>query len=145
MSLRRALILGVPCVVGLAGCGIDFSILLPEVRTAVRVVNDADFAVDVELYFDDEDDIPEEILTQLDSMEFIIAPGEVFAFSRPCDDLRAIIIDDADLLVLGGVGPETDTGVLREGDEFECGDTIEFRFDHSEVILDFGIDVTVSE
>jgi hypothetical protein len=40
------------------------------------------------------------------------------------------MIDDADLQIVGGIGPETDTRVYRDGDDFNCGDSITFTFDH---------------
>jgi len=54
-------------------------------------------------------------------------------FSKDCDNLQAIIISDADLEVVG----EEDTGTLRDGDDFGCGDTIIFTFD----LIDFDITV----
>jgi hypothetical protein len=47
-------------------------------------------------------------------------------------------------MVVGEIGPETDTGVLRDGDDFGCGDRITFTFDHSAVIVDFDVTVDVS-
>ena len=35
-----------------------------------------------------------------------VAAGESVSVSRDCDELQAIVVNDADLKVLGGVGPE---------------------------------------
>ena len=35
------------------------------------------------------------------------------------------------------------TDVLRDGDEFGCGDTITFTFDHSDALFDFFITVEI--
>jgi hypothetical protein len=124
-------------------CGILDGRLLPE-TTSVRLVNQGDFDVVVELYIDDVQEIPREALTEFGTrMEFTIPPGEAVTLNRDCDELQAIVIDDADLQVAGQVGPETDTDVLRDGDDFGCGDTILFTFDHSPALLDFDVTVTV--
>ncbi|MCH7884473.1 MAG: hypothetical protein IIC01_04415, partial [Planctomycetes bacterium] len=51
--------------------------------------------------------------------------------------------DDADLLILGDIGPEANSDVLRDGDDFSCGDTIVFTFDHSGILVDFDVIVSV--
>ena len=112
-------------------------------RTTVSFVNNSDFAVEVTVFFDDQQDIPEDVLTATGTeRQFTIDAGATMTFSEDCDNLQAIIIDDADLRVIGGAGPQDSTDVLRDGDDFGCGDTIIFTFDHSEVIIDFNITVT---
>jgi hypothetical protein len=108
----------------------------------VRLVNDGDYDVVVEIYISDQQEIPEVLLTTLGTkLEYTVEAGETVTFSRSCDDLQAIIISDADLQVIGGIGPETSSDVLRDGDDFSCGDTIVFTFDHPDVPLD--LDLTV--
>lgn len=127
----------------LTGCEALLGFLLPT-TTRVQLINNGDFPVEVTLYISDEQDIPESLLTELgDELVFTIGPGETTSFARDCDALQAIIIDDADLQLIGEVGPEADTGVLRDGDDFGCGDAIVFTFDHSAVIVDFDISVSV--
>jgi len=46
------------------------------------------------------------------------------------------------LLIIGGLGPETNSDVLRDNTDFSCSDTIVFTFDHTDALLDF--DVTSS-
>ena len=41
------------------------------------------------------------------------------------------------------MGPEANTDVLRDGDEFRCGSTIVFTFSHSAAVFDFGITTRV--
>jgi len=110
--------------------------------TIVRLVNNGDFPVVARVAISDEDDIPEALLEEDDDLEFTIEAGGSRAFTRDCNDLRAVMVTHAELRVLGGVGPEADSGVLREGDDFSCGDAVTFRFDHSDVVVDF--DVTTS-
>lgn len=137
-----ALLLGGVGLPLLTGCPFLIDLLRPR-TTTVRLVNEGAFPVEVELYYDDDQEIPEALLRETGTRrEFTLDPGQVASFSDDCDDLQAVMIDDADLRIVGGIGPETDTGVLRDGDEFGCGDVITFTFDHSEIIVDF--DVTFS-
>lgn len=144
---RGSAIVGCALLLMLAGCNLsadDIADLLEPETTSVRLVNNGDFPVEVEIYIDDEQDIPESVLTESGTLlTFTVAAGETQSFTRDCDDLQAIIVDDADLMTIGSIGPDTDTGVLRDGDDFSCGDTIVFTFDHSDVIVDFDVNVSV--
>ncbi len=128
---------------GMAGCDALVGFLRPN-KTSVVLVNSSDFDVEVELFYDDDQNILELLLTEIgEEMRLTISAGEQSTFSRDCDDLQAIIIDDADLLLIGQIGPEVKTDVLRDGDEFGCGDTITFTFDHSDALFDFFITVEI--
>jgi len=141
--MRKTPLLGL-VIVALAGCDQLFNIIRLT-RTTVILRNDGAFPVDVELFTSSEQDIPEALLTadSDDADQFNVPAGQQTVFSMDCDDLQAIIISDADLEVVGQVGPEADTGVLRDGDDFGCGDTIIFTFDHSDILIDFDITVEV--
>ena len=124
------------------GCDALTGILLPTTVT-VSLVNAGDYDVDVELFIYDEQEVPELALTELgDQLGFTIPPGETVTFVRSCDDLQVIVVDDADLRILGGAGPETNSDVLRDGDDFGCGDRITFTFSHTAAIFDFDVTVT---
>ncbi len=128
---------------GLAGCDALVGFLRPN-KTSVVLVNSSDFDVEVVLFYDDDQNILELLLTEIgEEMTLTLGPGEQSTFSRDCDDLQAIIIEDADLLLIGQIGPEVKTDVLRDGDEFGCGDTITFTFDHSDALFDFSITVEI--
>ena len=128
----------------LTGCDVLVGIILSN-STTVELVNNSDFNVDVVLYYDDTQEVPELLLVETGTrLEFTILPGQTQRFSRSCDELQAIVIDDADLRVIGGVGPEANSDVLRDGDDFSCGSTIRFTFDHSAAILDFDVTTSVS-
>lgn len=117
--------------------------LLAANRVTVDLVNNAVSAVELTVIISDEQLIPDFLGDLLgEELDFVLQPGETRSFSRDCDDLQAIFIEDADLLLLGNIGPEANTDVLRDGDDFSCGDRIVFTFDHSAVVLDF--DVTIS-
>jgi hypothetical protein len=127
-----------------AGCDALIG-LLPTAQTRVELVNNGDFPVEVELFYDNEQDIPESLLTTDAGTRvvFNVGVGETSSFSRDCDDLQAIIVSDADLLIIGGIGPEASSNVLRDGDDFGCGDTIVFTFDHSNLLVDFDVSSSV--
>ena len=113
--------------------------------TRVRLVNNSDFNVNVVLFVGKEQNTIREVLRETgERIEFNIAPGQTADFSRDCDNLQAIVIDDADLMVLGSIGPGATTDVLRDGTNFGCGDTITFTFDHSVIITDFDIAISVA-
>lgn len=137
----------IPAAAGLlsliAGCGVVLGLIAPH-TTTVRLVNNSDFEVRVSMFIDDHQETPREVLTELGTnLEFSLAPGETASFSRDCDELQAIVIDKAELRIVGQVGPEADTHVLRDGTHFDCADLIVFTFDHSPLIVDFDISIEV--
>ena len=126
------------------GCGSFgdiWGIFQPSVTT-VRLVNTNDtFSVHVELYYGDDQNTLEAILTAVGTKrEITIEPNGVQTFTVDCDDLQAIIIDRAALQIIAGIGPEADTGVYRDGTDFGCGDTLVFTFTGS--LLDLDISFT---
>lgn len=130
----------------LSGCD-ELAALFGPSRTFVRLVNDSDHRVDVLLIRggENEQDAPRELLEEIgDEERFSLGIGEARTASWDCDEIQAVFIDNAELMIGGTeIGPEADTGVLRDGDEYGCGDVIEFRFDHSGVIVDFDVAVSV--
>ena len=143
--MGRILTAGIAAVFVSAGVGCEALVgLLRPSETTVVLVNDSDFDVEVVLFYDDDQNILKSLLTEIgEEMTLTLAAGGQSTFSRDCDDLQAIIIDDADLQLIGQLGPEANTDVLRDGDDFGCGDTITFTFDHSDVLFDFDIAVAI--
>ena len=144
-----ALIRSVRCValagltLALTGCDVVIGIITPTTVT-VSLVNTSDYDVEAKIFISDEQDLPEFLLTELgNELNFVIPAGETATFTRSCDKLQAIVVDDADLLVLVGLGPEAGSDVLRDGDDFRCGDVIIFTFSHSQAVLDFHITILV--
>lgn len=130
-------------VLALSGCNL-LGNLAPQPETTVRLLNNSDFDVRVTVVFDDEQDAPRELLTEFGTaLQFTLSPGESTSFSRDCDEVQAITLDNAELRIIGGVGPSFDSDVYRDGSDFGCGDVIEFTFDHSDIIVDFDADVAV--
>ena len=115
----------------------------PSAQTGVELRNDASFPVEVRLFFDDDQNLPEEVLER-DGVErtFTLDPGETQSFGEACENLQAIFIKDASLRVIGGIGPGASTGVFREPDDFGCGDTLRFRFTQNAIATDLDIEFT---
>ena len=142
------------CAVGLlagVGCaGLPF--LLFSNAVTVTLVNESGSRVDVELFLSDEQDIPRALLLEVDKdlvdrlgerVDVRLSPGGRSSFFRSCDDLQAIVVGDADLNLLGGLGPDASSAVLRDGDDFGCGDKIQFIFRGGSNLLDFDVDAVV--
>ena len=141
-SAVRSVCLGLFLLFVLSGCdAVDVVVdLLDPATVRVTLINNGQFDVEGTLFYDDEQDLPQFVLTEVGrQLDFTVSAGDSFTFERSCDDLQTIIIEDADLLVAPGVSPETSTGVLRDGDDFSCGDSIVFTFDHSEILVDFNV------
>ncbi len=130
----------------MGGCGTLSSItsLLSPNRTSVRFVNNGDFAVEGRLIIDDEQNTTEELLEQFGTeISFRVEAGETMTLSRDCDAIQAILLDDANLQVIGSAGPDARSDVLRDGSDFGCGDRVTFTFDHGGLITDFDVVVSV--
>ncbi|MDX2199002.1 MAG: hypothetical protein SF069_08530 [Phycisphaerae bacterium] len=126
------------------GCQFLANLVSPN-TVQVRLQNDGDFDVAVSMYVDGDQNVLSDLIEDQGTLlTFTLSPGEVQEFTRDCDDLQAIVVDNAELRVLGQIGPETSTDVLRDGDDFMCGDRITFTFDHSAIFTDFRVNVAVS-
>lgn len=118
--------------------------LLSPQNTSIVLVNNSDFAVEGRILIDDEQNTTEEIIEEIGTeISFSVAAGEMMTITRDCDLLQAMLLDDANLQVIGGAGPDARTEVLRDGSDFNCGDQIILTFDHSEVIVDFDVSVSI--
>ena len=120
-----------------------FDLFLPS-TTSVRLVNDTGFTVEGTLYYSDQQDIPEVMLTNdvlATELDFTLAvDADRVILAESCEDLQAIIIDKAEVLLFPGISPDAGTGVLGDSDEFICGDEIVFTFT---LAPDFDIIATV--
>jgi len=111
--------------------------------TTVELRNNSEYPVKVSVFFDDDQETIDGVIQETGTeRNFVIPAGNTESFSRPCDDLQAVIVDDADLQIIGEIGPEDKSDLIRDGDDFGCGDTIIFTFDHSEILVDFRVSVT---
>lgn len=143
MRTIRCLALG--CLLASTGCGFLIDLAWPR-QTTVRLVNHSDFDVDVVLFYGDDQNAPQDVLTSIGTrMEFSLPPGASTRFSRDCDRLQAVVVDDARLRVVNQSGPDARSRVLRDGSDFDCRDTIIFTFDHSDAVIDFDVSVAVEK
>jgi hypothetical protein len=128
----------------MTGCPAIIDVLNPRQNT-VRLVNNGTFPVIVEVRFNGDPHALEAVLRETGRSRTFTLPanGGVASFSQPCDDLQSVMVADADLQVIGQIGPETSSEVFREGDEFDCRDTIVFTFTNSALIVDFRVITTV--
>lgn len=141
---RFGLVAGATAFLLLAGCSTLINAVVPNSVT-VRLVNNGQYPVTIRILIADNQDVPEDLLSTVGSeLDFTLAAGQATSFERKCDELQAIKVDEAQLEVIGGTGPTTDTGVLRDGQAFNCNDVITFTFDHSSVLVDFNVSTSVS-
>lgn len=117
----------------------------------VQLVNTSpDFPVDVTLFFHPDDDVLEGVLTsgELDSeqVDTTVPPAQTVSLApQSCDDLQAVIIENADLQLFGSIGPSDDTPVFRgDGEDFNCGDTLVFTFSHADVTIPTDLNISFS-
>jgi hypothetical protein len=123
---RTALVIALtsPLIAFVTGCGTQ--------QTSVELVNNTSHTVDVQLFYHEEQNLPEALI-EADGTEvnYSIPAGQSRSFARDCDDLQAIFINDAEMQIAPGISPEADTDAYREPDDFTCGDTITFNFNES--------------
>ena len=107
----------------------------------VNLINNGDFTVEVQIFVHSDQNVLETLIDDVgEELNFSVPAGSTVTFTRECDDLQAIIIEDADLQILGGlITPDADTGVLRDGSDFGCGDTLTFTFTHPDLALSLNI------
>ena len=119
-----------------SGCG-----LLSPSSVTVNLVNNGDFAVEVQIFVHSDQNVLETLIDDVgEELNFSVPAGSTVSFTRDCDDLQAINIEDADLQILGGlITPDADTGVLRDGSDFGCGDTLTFTFTHPDLAVSLNI------
>lgn len=149
--LRNSLIAGIACFLLLAGgCDALAFLFLPNTVT-VTLINQATGTVEAEIFISDQQDIPRVLLLHVDNdivdrlgerIDVIVVAGGQTSFFRSCDDLQAIVVGDANLNLIGGLGPDASSDVLRDGD-FKCGDEIQMIFHSSTNMLDFDVELVV--
>ncbi len=101
---------------------------LLQPRTTVELFNDSEFPVEVRLFVDDDQLIPEEVLEETNAVvSTVLEPGETYSYARNCEDIQAVLVR-GDAQIIGGLGPSEQTSVFRDGDDFGCGALLEFRF-----------------
>lgn len=109
----------------------DLMKLLQGNATTVQLANSGDYPVIVELRYSDNQYELQAVLEEFgNELTYTIAAGEAVTFLKDCEDLQAILIKEADLSLVGAIGPSASTDILRDGDDFGCGDIITYTFSH---------------
>jgi hypothetical protein len=135
------IILLVPALWMLAGAN-----CVPERQTSIVLRNQTNFTVDVELYYHHRQEIPQFLIDETGTrMTFSIPPNGVESFSRPCEDLQAIYIKDAQMRVLPGISPDANTRIYREPDDFGCANTLTFTFTQNVIATSLNVSFAQSQ
>lgn len=126
------------CGAALVGCDALLGILTSS-STTVVLQNDAGGTLNVELFYHEQQDLPEFSLETLgEEVNRSIPAGSSATFSRSCSDLQIIQITDAEVN-LGLTSPDVSSAVFRDGDDFSCGDTITFTFTTNALATDLDV------
>lgn len=147
MMRRFSRFLVVGGVLAMAGCD-ALSLFLPNTVT-VSLVNNSTLPVDGQLFYDS-DESALDLLNDVngldnfirefgDEVQFNLAAGETMTFTRSCNDLQAIFIDDANVRIAGIVTSDDSTDPIREGQDFVCGSTITYTFESNDLGLGLSI------
>lgn len=127
------------------GCEALLGLIQSTTVTVTLVNQSSNFSVETAVIYD-ENELPREILVQDGfgiQRDDAIAAGASASFTLSCNDVESLLLEDADLQVLGGLGPDVEGDVLTQGDDFQCGDEIIYTFTHSAIIVDFNVTVDV--
>ena len=80
----------------ISGCG-----LVSPSSVTVDLVNNGDFVVEVQVFVHDDQNVLRSLIDNVgEELNFSVPAGATVTFTRDCDDLQAIIINDADLQIL---------------------------------------------
>ncbi len=146
-SVAMVRLIALVATVGPLALGCDsVGSLLSARTTSVVLFNNGDYPIEVELFFDEDQNVIEDLIDDVGSKQvYTIQPGQSARFSRDCDELQALQIRRAKLQVIGVIGPETSSRIQRDGTNFNCGDQIEVTFDHSAVLIDFNVTIVSTD
>lgn len=144
LTAPRAAVLTLMACVGLAGGCDTFSSLLGSNITSVEFYNDSPYEVYVEYVTHDDQNTPESLLDDVGVVDdFELDSGRERYVEDDCDEIQAVQVIEAYLTDDDDVGASTD--VLRDGDDFGCGDRILITFTTDDDGDDLFIDVDVVE
>ncbi|MCH8806087.1 MAG: hypothetical protein IH986_08360 [Planctomycetes bacterium] len=118
---------------------------LTDVR--VEIFNDTDFLIVPDIRFGDDDGDVTAFFTGLFGGDKLatgsLNSGEFIEFTFACDELGLVFAKESEQRLFNEVIGESDqTDGIQRGEEFECGDRIQFRFIGS--FEDFDVLVTVN-
>jgi hypothetical protein len=126
-------------ILTLAGCGFGLDIFLPSTVTITFVNEFTDLSIEGTVVFDNREAfIKEDLVGFGEERSFSVDGGQSLSLTPlSCGEVESLVLDRAELLVVGNVGPSTDSEILRIGEDFDCGDEIVFTFTGS--ILDLNV------
>ena len=119
------------------GCGLALDIILPSTVTITLVNGIAGFGIEGTLVIDNREAfIKEDLVAFGNALDFTLSAGGSFSFTAlDCNAVESLVLDSAKLVIIGDIGPTTDSAILRLGTDFQCGDEIVFTFTGSLVDL----------
>lgn len=113
--------------------------------TVVTLVNNADDDVRVVISYADDPSISESDLRDSGTeIEITVPDGESRSFRRNCLVMRAVMVETAQLELIGGFGPTASSDVIRQGQgspSLVCPGLLTFTFDSDNA---FDLDVTAN-
>ncbi len=148
----RRILLGLAVIAG-TGCdnlsfivdGVTFN---PQTVTLL-LVNQTEFPVKPSVFVSDLNDIifeglTESFLTTSDNEQDFpnVDPGATVSYIYDCDDFKAVMAQEAELLVAPGISPENDTHIFIDDTDFDCGDTVTITFSGDAASFDARIRAT---
>lgn len=129
-------------VLFLAGCGWINPSLLPEQSVDMQIRNATDHSVTFTLYIGDDDLTERDLKDEGEQVSSYLFPGEQTLIRRSCRDVQSILLEaKMDIVdIIAGFGPHADSGVIRDDEDFDCGETVWFELS-STVSRGFDMDV----
>lgn len=125
-----------------SGCGL--ASLLPPSTTTIRLVNNGQYTVDGKLYYDNQQESIKDLVKLYGTeVHFTIPAGESQTIIKDCNEIQAVYIDNAKLQT-GLLTPDDNTELIRDGTDFNCGDTITYTFSHTVILVDFSISTAIT-
>ena len=108
----------------------------------IRYVNaaDADVAVSL-LSLNDDDEDEDDLRDDGRETDTLVAFGEEQDIVLGCDRAGSLMIDNAQLLLVAGIGPSAGTDALHMGDDYECGDVVTVEFFNNPSATELHLDV----
>ena len=142
---RKGWVLGL-CLSGVLMMGAcpDFLDQLPGFNSVrVELINDTDFDVYPDIHFDDDSNWLADLFPADTLSVGRVDPGETVTYTFDCDELGLVVSDETEQDIgLFGTYVADATSTLKRGDEYDCGDTVRFRFVGEGI--DFGVVVSVN-
>lgn len=127
-----------------SGCEGFFSLLPSTNQTSVRLINNGSFPVNVTLYVHSDQNVLKAIMPSVgERIEITVPANSTRLITRDCDDLQAVLVDEAEVSIIGDIGPSTDSDVFRDGSDFGCGDVFALTFVYPVVPVSLSIEAAV--